>query len=314
MDLLPFYCLFLALLALYLPRAFYSAKASPANQSLGDHQLNPASKAGWLQWAISEPRLYCWIGLSTALIVAMTQKQLGFRTLTIMTGLASLLVAIAITKHLYLRALLAFIAMAWVLYLHAYPPGDLTQVSILEKAPIGDSIFQITRYARFDLSFLACFAYSLFFAQGLAPLNFRTVLRSLWPIPLFVLMYFAFSFSLWLYWEPKLDAKAIFYAFFYLVSSALIIEVFSRGLIQDQLEALLGGPFRENTYLALVITAIVTAAWLSVWSNFPRQPASVFLTALICGLAYGLSRRIEAAILTHWLMHAVHLLLFTYPD
>lgn len=102
----------------------------------------------------------------------------------------------------------------------------------------------------------------------------------------------------------------------WLVSNLLITcvaeEAFFRGLIQQRLEQFLNtNNISSATAIALFITSLLfgiahlRGGWFYV--------AMATVAGLIYGLVYVKTRRIETAILTHFLTNTVHILFFSYP-
>jgi len=113
-------------------------------------------------------------------------------------------------------------------------------------------------------------------------------------------------------WDPGIPYLFISWALSNLLITSMTEEVFFRGILQFQLEKLLHS-YRLTlaSALAVLATAILFGA--------AHLTGGVFyvLTATGAGLFYGLvyvkTRRIETAVLTHFLTNCVHILLFSYP-
>lgn len=102
----------------------------------------------------------------------------------------------------------------------------------------------------------------------------------------------------------------------WLVSNLLITcvaeEVFFRGLIQQRLERFLNNKnISSATTIALFIAALLFGIAHLKGGLFYVTMATI--AGLIYGLVYIKSRRIETAILTHYLTNTIHILFFSYP-
>jgi len=90
-----------------------------------------------------------------------------------------------------------------------------------------------------------------------------------------------------------------------IVFTVLAEEVFFRGLIQNQLAR------RLNGHLAVVVAGVLFGA-----VHFGGGVYYVFLSSMagiLYGYTYKVTGRIEAPIITHFLLNAGHFLFFTYP-
>ncbi len=113
----------------------------------------------------------------------------------------------------------------------------------------------------------------------------------------------------------RIDFKLPEIAPFWLLRNLLFVcvaeEVFFRGFLQTYFVALLGDRYRYGTWLGVGLAAVIFGAthFLGGWAFiFLSSVAGVFY-----GWAYLRSHRIEAAILTHFSLNSVHLLMFSYP-
>ena len=88
-------------------------------------------------------------------------------------------------------------------------------------------------------------------------------------------------------------------------------EAFFRGLIQHQLGNAMGRWRQAGPYLAVLIAAVLFGI------AHARGGAALIALATLAGVGYGYaylrSKRIEAAILTHFALNALHFVAFTYP-
>lgn len=110
--------------------------------------------------------------------------------------------------------------------------------------------------------------------------------------------------------DPKLPPMGLWLLATNLLFTCVAEEAFFRGLIQAPLARALPG-IRYRTALAVAVsTALFVLAHAPL--DAPRA-ILVALTGLGAASAFAFSRRIEPAILVHFAVNTVHLLLFTYP-
>jgi membrane protease YdiL (CAAX protease family) len=110
--------------------------------------------------------------------------------------------------------------------------------------------------------------------------------------------------------DPKFPNEAWVWIFSNLILTCIAEECFFRGYIQkyfcDQLDQT-----RYGKWVGLVITSILFG-----FAHFTGGIAYVFLATvagLFYGYAYQRTQKIEAAILTHFGVNAVHFFFFSYP-
>jgi len=127
---------------------------------------------------------------------------------------------------------------------------------------------------------------------------------------LIVTLTFAYILGL-VRWEPKVPDFFLFWTLSNLFITAAAEEGFFRGLLQFQLHKILSPATKYAGALAITI-----AGTLFGIAHF-AMGSSYVLAATIAGFGYGLvfhlSKRLEASILTHYLLNTIHILFFTYP-
>lgn len=111
-------------------------------------------------------------------------------------------------------------------------------------------------------------------------------------------------------WDPKLQALAFVSVAANLFFTCVAEEAFFRGLLQERLaRAVAARPGWR--WVPLGVSTVLFAL------AHAGGGASLMALAAVAGLgyslAYALTRRIEAAILTHFTVNAVHFLFFSYP-
>lgn len=129
---------------------------------------------------------------------------------------------------------------------------------------------------------------------------------------LLVLMTLLALGSTYVRFDPKFPAEAWLWMWANLFLTCVGEEALFRGLVQRQLQRSWEGKFRAGKWLA-----VMTAAVLFGLAHFGGGLAYVVLST-IAGMGYGwvylrAGGRIEAAILTHFALNALHFSGFTYP-
>ncbi len=88
-------------------------------------------------------------------------------------------------------------------------------------------------------------------------------------------------------------------------------EAFFRGFLQERLAGSLDR-FRFGGLVAVLCSAILFG--LAHAAGGARYVMLATVTGAGCGYAYSLVRRIEAPIITHFMLNAIHFVAFTYPQ
>jgi hypothetical protein len=113
-------------------------------------------------------------------------------------------------------------------------------------------------------------------------------------------------------WDPKAlnPAFALIWILRMVFSVCLAEEVFFRGYLQERLIVVFRN-FPHAVWIAWILSSCLFGL-LHLPAGVP-----IFVMATLAGLGYGLAylktRRIESAIITHFLVNLVHIWLFSYP-
>ena len=142
--------------------------------------------------------------------------------------------------------------------------------------------------------------------------SWKSMFKKVWPFVLLsipTLIFLAFILG-YINFDPK--STNIF--FIWTIANLLFIciteEALFRLFIQDSLIGLFRG-IRIGNHLGVVIASLLFGI-----AHFAGGPKYVFLAAvsgLFYGYAYYKTKRIEASIITHFLLNVIHFLFFSYP-
>ena len=112
----------------------------------------------------------------------------------------------------------------------------------------------------------------------------------------------------------RFDPKIPPYLWLWMLSNFFIVcmaeEAFFRGFVQKELSIFLQST-KGGQWLAIIVGAI--SFGLLHYSGGPIYIALSTVAGIGYGYAYMKSQRIEAAMLTHFLVNLTHILLFSYP-
>lgn len=112
-------------------------------------------------------------------------------------------------------------------------------------------------------------------------------------------------------WNPKMPTFLewrIPYQFFLV---AIPEEAFFRGFLQHQLFARWEG-ISGGRWIALCVTSLLFTLVHLTWAPSWILLAFVFTAGIFYGIVYWFSRRIEAAIVAHFLFNMIHMIFFSY--
>jgi membrane protease YdiL (CAAX protease family) len=241
----------------------------------------------------------------------------------ILTGPAGIwLVLLALALGIYRRtsahtvrvcAVIAIAVIVLLLAVHA-APGFHNPVVVERVLPFGDSVGPVPyrQYVNFDKTLAGV----LVLARGVPLLRSRdewfATLRTTAPVVLVTLAaLIVVSLALGHGWfEPRWAPVFWVWATINLLTTCVSEEAFFRAFLQREIGLALG-EHRHAAAIAVAISAVLFgAAHLAGGWRY-------VLLATLAGAGYAIAfqrtRRVEAAILTHFAVNATHFLLFTYP-
>ena len=205
---------------------------------------------------------------------------------------------------------LCIISLAFLLGAHKIP--YFHNLNMLSNIQISQDGIQFTMYLNFDKALVGL----LLLGFGHRLIASKTQWASLWQamkvrcllfVGMLVLLAVAFGE---VHFDPKLPDRFPLWLFTNLCFVCVPEEAFFRGFLQKQLGELWQG-FAWGGYAALIVTACLF--------GFAHYAGGIAYSiwGTIAGLGYGWiyerTKRIEAAILLHFMLNITHFLLFTYP-
>lgn len=204
------------------------------------------------------------------------------------------------------------VATGWMtlaLSVHKFPgfanPSLVANMRVSQAAPA------FTHNLNFDTTAAGLILFAIFCTQARSLQEWRKVARQYRVIFGTAVMVFAIGMVVgYVSFDFKVLAYTPVFFLCNLLFTCVTEEAFFRGFIQHQLSTGLqrwrGGPY----------IAMIAAALLFGIAHAKGGPLLIGLASL-AGIGYGYaflrSQRIEAAILTHFVLNALHFLAFTYP-
>lgn len=237
---------------------------------------------------------------------------LAWPALLALATLAGVSAFSARTESRALRTLLSGITalLALALALHFVPGFD--NPIIVAQVQVSNDAAPFTQYANFDkgaagLLLLVFFCQRVTRWDGWRRLAAPTVIAAAATAAAVLIVAWAIGT---VRPDPKLPAFALAFLSVNLLFTCVAEEAFFRGLLQERLTRRLAAQPRFRWVPVAASSALFGAA------HFAGGPTLVLL-ATIGGVGYSLvyavTRRVEAAVLTHFAVNAVHFFGFTYP-
>lgn len=129
---------------------------------------------------------------------------------------------------------------------------------------------------------------------------------TLFPMTVGVLLGIAYGCG-WIYLDIKNPYFLVPWIFVNLFLVSAVEEAFYRGFIQKNLSKFV------NPWVALFLTSAAFGGIHGIFSNDYRYLFMTSMASLFYGAHYILSGRLEASIISHFLVNLIHLIFFTYP-
>lgn len=205
---------------------------------------------------------------------------------------------------------LCVLALSFLLISHSLP--GFNNWLILHNVQISEDAIPFTMYFNFDKTlvglFILGFGHQLIHRKKAWLEMFKSLIPMILSI-LIIIMVLSYLFY-YVHFDPKLPKSIFVWALANLFFVSTSEEAFFRGFIQKYLRKWLIN-FPYGKWLAVVLAAMIFGA-----IHYPGGIKYVVL-ASITGIAYGWvyerTQRIEASIITHFLLNLIHFLFFTYP-
>lgn len=198
-------------------------------------------------------------------------------------------------------------ALAIALALHLVPgfnnPIALDRIQVSQGAPV------FTQYANFDKAAAGLLLLAFFCRRSTSPREWRAIsgTTAVSMAATAGLVMTAALLTGYAAFDPKLPSFAATFLIINLLFTCVSEEAFFRGFLQERILR------ARPTWHAVAIVVSGLLFGLAHWAGGPLYVALASLAGICYSVAYDRARRIEAAILTHFAVNAVHFLGFTYP-
>jgi membrane protease YdiL (CAAX protease family) len=205
--------------------------------------------------------------------------------------------------------LLAAGAMTLALSMHRF--AGFANPSLVTEMKMGPNSPPFTHHLNFDTSAAGLILFAFFCVPARTREEWREVARQ-YPVILgtaLVVLLFGLALG-FVGFDPKFSGYTLLFIACNLLFTCITEEAFFRGFMQEKLSGAMRR-WQAGPYIALGIAAVLFGI-----AHARGGPVLIALAALAgvgYGFAYMRSKRIEAAILTHLMLNAVHFIVFTYP-
>ncbi len=239
---------------------------------------------GVLQWPAA---------LSLALLAALawSSRNLGCTLLRVLATLGAIVLALALALHAV--------------------PGFMNPV-VIDAVRFSADSGPVTQYANFDkgavgLLLLALMAPHVKSFNDLRRMAMPSLLTALATAVVVLGVAMALGH---VRWDPKWPPEALSFLMINLLFTCVAEEAFFRGVIQEQITRAC-----EHFPRLVWLPVLISTALFSLAHAGGGAPLMAFaaLAGLGYSLAYVWTRRVEAAVLVHFTVNAVHFIGFSYP-
>ncbi len=266
----------------------------------------------WLPWQFVKVK--CWqITLVLSFAVAMYAKLISLQGLY-----HSAILSVVVTFYFYcprryflIKTLAWFALVAMIIFFVLYHPPGFQVVNMIPTITLNPDSLPYHYNMRIEKLIFA-----IVMLANLPRLRswseWRLMLVRLAPIIVMtLLLVIGFAVAIgYVRFDPKLSSYFIIWSLLNLLLTCPVEETIFRGVIQASLMRCLQH-YRYGSAVALVLAACLFG--LHHYAGDINYMVLATIAGLCYGYAYQRTKRIEAAILTHYTLNATHFLLFSYP-
>lgn len=258
-------------------------------------------------------RLPAWpILLVAAMAMGISEGFLRWPGAIAIAGLGALAAISRQSRHSATRTLCTILAamLALSLALHLVPGFD--NPAVVQNTRLSPDSALYTLRLNFDKAAAGLILLASYAPRSSTIAHWTLVLRTaLITITLTAIVVFGFAATAgYVAWLPKVPAFTAVYLGANLLFTCVAEEAFFRGMLQRWIATQVHGRWATPVVVCIVALLFGLAHAAGGWQLI----AFATLAGLGYSLAFAFTQRIEAAILVHFGINAIHLLLFTYPS
>ncbi|MQA38967.1 CPBP family intramembrane glutamic endopeptidase [Rugamonas aquatica] len=225
-------------------------------------------------------------------------------------GGAAWLTSASSQKYLRIVAGVLTLVLAFALAIHKLP--GFSNPVVIAGAVFSADAKPFTQYANFDKGAVGLILLALICRRTASFAELGGVLRKTWPVLLVtvgVVMALATGAG-FVHPAFKLPDVTLQFLAVNLFFTVVAEEAFFRGFVQARLASAMGG-WRYGSWLAVACSALLFGA--AHLAGGPLYAGLAAIAGLGYAYAYQRTQRIEAPIVIHIALNAVHFIFFTYP-
>jgi len=266
-----------------------------------------------LRLSTADARLPAWpIMLVAAMAMGIHEGILRWPGAIAIAGLAALAAISRQSRHPAIRTLCTILAamLALGLALHLVPGFD--NPAVAQNIRLSPDAALYTLRLNFDKAAAGLILLAFYAPRSSTMAHWAPVLRAaLITTALTAVVVFGFAATAgYVAWLPKVPTFTAAFLAANLLFTCVAEEAFFRGMLQRWIATQVRGRWTTPVVVCIVAVLFGLAHAAGGWHLI----AFATLAGAGYSLAFALSQRIEAAILVHFGINAIHLLLFTYPS
>ncbi len=212
------------------------------------------------------------------------------------------------TKNIWIKSVfhILFNIVCFLLMMHIMP--GFHNIKVFDAVKFSENSLPFTMYLNFDKPFIGIIIVAFLGLDFRKPISCKVFMLNFF-ICASILLVSAFLLN-YIRLDLKFPSKSWLWATNNLLFVCFTEEAFFRKYVQNGLKTMMSS-FTHGKYIALLFTSILFGL-----IHF-KGGLSYILLACISGLFYGYlylkTNRLEAAILTHFLLNLTHFIFFSYP-
>lgn len=209
-----------------------------------------------------------------------------------------------------LKILLWFLILLLGLALELHFIPGFKNLLIWNKIQLTADAIPFTLYLNFDKTIVGVVILGLTLNLANTGIEWKSLLKQVafkLPIIICIILILAIAFG-YTKFEPKLPHDLWIWVLSNLLLTCVAEEGLFRGFFQKSLSQL---KYKYSDYVAILVPAI--SFGMIHYPGGIKYITYATIAGSLYGWVYKITKRIEASILTHFILNLIHILLFTYP-
>jgi len=254
-----------------------------------------------------------WISLIIAVVVGLIEHRLAYSAIPIMFIFTAVVYFFGNEKlQRWLRILLGCVIVLFGYGLMTHLMPGFHNLKVIDHVLISPDAIPFTAYLNFDKTLVGIIIIGLTHHLISTRDELRNMVKQTYPYAIAIMLIIMMPSLLLSYvrFDPKIPDDLLIWSLKNLLFVCLAEEAFFRGFIQKNLSLLL-----KNLKFGYILSIVIASIAFGL-AHYKGGMTYVML-ATFAGIGYGYvyhkTSRIEASMLTHFLLNLTHILFFTYP-